>query len=76
MLALVFVPGLGKEVGGGTRWINLGPLSFQPIEVSKCVPGGRRCPGIPWEPRKRWQEACPRPHLPRAAGVGTGLRTK
>ena len=35
MLALVFVPGLGKEVGGGTRWINLGPLSFQPIEVSK-----------------------------------------
>ncbi len=35
---LVFVPGLGASHGGATRWLNLGPLSFQPVELMKyCV---------------------------------------
>ena len=32
---LVFVPELGLSVGGAKRWINLGPLSFQPAELLK-----------------------------------------
>lgn len=32
---LVFVPGLGLTHGGATRWLNLGPLSFQPVEFLK-----------------------------------------
>ena len=35
ILCLVLVPGLGKEIGGARRWINLGPGSFQPAEVAK-----------------------------------------
>lgn len=36
--ALVFIPGLGFSHGGATRWLNLGPLSFQPVELLKyCV---------------------------------------
>lgn len=35
---LVFVPGIGFSHGGATRWLNLGPLSFQPVELLKyCV---------------------------------------
>lgn len=33
--ALVFVPGIGFSHGGATRWLNLGPLSFQPVELLK-----------------------------------------
>ncbi|MCC6645393.1 MAG: putative lipid II flippase FtsW [Polyangiaceae bacterium] len=35
--ALLFavVAGLGKRVGGATRWINLGPVNLQPAEVAK-----------------------------------------
>jgi rod shape determining protein RodA len=33
LLVLVFI--LGREVRGSSRWIYLGPLSFQPSEVSK-----------------------------------------
>ena len=33
--ALVFVPGLGLSHGGATRWIDLGPVSFQPVEFLK-----------------------------------------
>jgi cell division protein FtsW len=32
---LVLVPGLGMSAGGATRWILLGPLSFQPAELLK-----------------------------------------
>jgi cell division protein FtsW len=35
MLVLVLVPGLGKQIGGARRWINLGAGSFQPAEVAK-----------------------------------------
>lgn len=32
---LLFIPGVGVEHGGATRWINVGPLSFQPSELLK-----------------------------------------
>ncbi|WP_432496227.1 putative lipid II flippase FtsW [Kineococcus gypseus] len=32
---LVFVPGVGREVGGNRNWIELGPLSGQPSEAAK-----------------------------------------
>lgn len=39
LLLLVHVPGLGREVNGATRWLNLAGFSFQPSEVAKwCMP--------------------------------------
>jgi cell division protein FtsW len=35
MLMAVLMPGVGILVGGSSRWIALGPLSFQPSEFAK-----------------------------------------
>jgi cell division protein FtsW len=35
LLLAVLIPGLGVTVGGSSRWLNMGPLSFQPSEVAK-----------------------------------------
>ena len=35
LLLLVYVPGLGAKRGGGTRWIRVAGLSFQPVELAK-----------------------------------------
>ncbi|TSD03780.1 MAG: cell division protein FtsW [Parcubacteria group bacterium Greene0714_36] len=35
LLALLFVPQLGFSSGGATRWLHLGPISFQPSELLK-----------------------------------------
>jgi cell division protein FtsW len=37
LLLAVLVPGLGVTVGGSSRWLSLGPLSFQPSEIAKLV---------------------------------------
>ncbi len=35
LLALVIVPGLGREVNGSMRWLQLGPVALQPSEPAK-----------------------------------------
>ena len=35
LLVLVLVPGIGKEVKGSQRWIQLGAFTFQPSELAK-----------------------------------------
>lgn len=33
--AAVFIPGLGVEYNGAKRWLKLGPVQFQPSDISK-----------------------------------------
>ncbi len=35
LLALVLIPGFSQEVGGATRWLNLGFFTVQPSEIAK-----------------------------------------
>ncbi|MBL7021707.1 putative lipid II flippase FtsW [Patescibacteria group bacterium] len=35
LLVIVLLPGVGKTVGGATRWIDIGLFSFQPSEIVK-----------------------------------------
>jgi len=37
LLALLLVPGLGREVNGSVRWLPLGPVSLQPSEPVKLL---------------------------------------
>jgi cell division protein FtsW len=35
LLVLVLIPGIGKEVNGSSRWLNLGLFDLQPSEMAK-----------------------------------------